>query len=444
MYQGCENGTLVASKEIISPNLVNINDFVKNSTNYYDYITYINPFNANISEFQFLPLFFIFFTNFAIDQSNQLGIIFDNGLEFRYPSFDLEYIDSCFPCKDSKIYDPRCLFVYYDDSALISDNLALYYQYNMTLMIKSLKHSLVYYFPDDYFQINDPGDERHKFLIVKKNANHIYGNNNSSFCDSFNENLTSLLSKEGFEITNPVNKILIPGLSGNESFFDLVSFNSEYLSSFSYIYTDQTNYTDSLIALILINKFLALKDYNNFLDYLYNLTIGQILIFFTFFCVGNYLALKLSGLIKNRVIKPLILIENHLNGGIPKLPRLNFNLEVNEINKYLLYLEIVEQVLDPRFLLHPNSEIRLENLKELESLFESMKNNKGLAITKNLIGNIYFADKDYDKAIDLYRESLSEMESLFNEVIAQEHAETKLTYEEKKILVSETGKKSQG
>lgn len=62
----------------------------------------------------------------------------------------------------------------------------------------------------------------------------------------------------------------------------------------------------------------------------------------------------------------------------------------------------MEKFVNPRFLLHPDFDQRLENLKEAENLFDKIKNKRGRAIVQNLIGNIYFKQGQYTQATEYY------------------------------------------
>ena len=390
-------------------------------------------------------MFFIFFKTLNKDPENQLGIILDSGYDFRYQGGNMSYILQVNPCADSNIFDSRCLQAYSNSTALVSNDLSLYYQYNLTMMLKSSPNIVFSYFlPLDYFIDTEMTSDSYIQLLINKEGSSIFEYQSELVNKIFNYNLSSYLALQGYEIYEQADTVLLPAISNNLGFIELNGYNSDYLCSFNDALSNNSNTSMGLVTLIIMNKRLALQDFFTFQDNIFNIIVAQVSIFLIFISLGILATYKLSLSIHSRISIPLSIIEAYLVGTIPKIPKICSNKEINEINRYLLIIETIEQLINPRFLLNPNAAERLENLKEVDSLFQAVKNSKGLAIIKNLIGNIYLDEEEFDKAIDYYRESLAEMEALYNEVVAQENAESALSYDERKLLRLKTGKETQG
>jgi hypothetical protein len=388
-----------------------------------------------------LDLFLVFLKAYNKNREKQMGILLDNGYEFRFPGGDMNYIKTSDPCSN-KVYDSRCLHIYNCESCQVYQNFSMYFQYNLSFFMKSENFSITIFQENNYFSSEDSGLDDYFYFMSDKSTEKVYDSSQGPLDEIFGSNISELLRDSDIEISKTFEDQLLFQLNSSDEYLDVEGLNSEYLGSYSLIKFED-NKTTSLLCITGINYSLALKDFISFFDKIYLITSIQVSIFILFTLLGLLITCFISSSITVRITNPLITIENYLRGLTTKIPRMKYNKEVNDIDKYLLILETIEQLLDPRFLLHPNKRQRLENLREVCNLFMTIKNNKGIAITKNLIGNLHLEDQDYDKAIDMYRESLSEMEALYNEVIAQEHAETKLTFEERRLLKIKTGKESQ-
>lgn len=423
-------------------------DYVSNSTGHYDDVVWINPLNTSfesLPEYKTLRLFFVFLKLIKANDTDQAGILLDTGDDFRYPPLNMSYVLDFSPCPNTTKYDSRCLKAYNDPSTLIQSNLSLYYEQNITLFYKSAK-VFTYFLPNNFFT-QDYYSDIQMFIICSQKGNKIYQDNHYLIQDIFDYNISSLLESQGYEISDEIDRILVPGLAGNSNqsnYFNLIGFNSEYLAAFYNVQIEQQNYIENLVSIVIINQNYHLINYNNLLDNVYNTVIVQVSVFFTFILLGIITTYRLSLFITNQITIPLDIIDAFLKGNIKSMPKLNYSKEINNINRHLKIFEVLEHVINPRFLLNPNLKFRLENLLNLNLLFQALKNNIGISITKNLIANIYLDFNQYDQAIDYYREALSEVEVLYKDIVAQEHAESKLSYKEKTVLKSKTNKQVPG
>ncbi|OMJ90368.1 hypothetical protein SteCoe_7283 [Stentor coeruleus] len=449
LYEGIKSGIIIPSNNLTESYSVNVYDYINNDYEYTDPIIWLYPDEkADISDFpeyEYMKLYFIFLKNLNKGSSKQFGIIFSNGLEIRYPAINMSYIQHAKPCSEYQDYDSRCLIAYKNDTALISENFSLYYQYNLSLMLRDTDHTTVAYLPDSYFVIKQYDEDNYINIITDSTGSRTYLDSNKLIPEMFNYNVTLLLLTKGLEIEEGLSYNIIKEFQINDNqVIPIRGFNIEYIGTHTEVKIDSQNYSSSLLSLTLVNKNIALKDFRIFLDGIYNTIVIQVSVFLIFMTLGIFATCWLSISITNRVTNPLCTIEAYLRGSIPRMPKLEKNKEVNEIDKHLLKIEVIEQMIDPRFILHPNPSQRLENLKQIDSLFQNIKNNKGLAITKNLIGNIYLDNEEFEKAIELYKEALGEIDTLFHEIVAQEHAENKLTFEEKRYIKFRSGKETQG
>lgn len=449
LYEEIKSGVIVSSSNLTESYVINAYDYINNDYEYTDPIIWIYPDKkidiSDLPEYEYMKLFFIFLKNLNKSSSKQLGLILSNGLEIRYPAINMSYIEHEKPCSEYQIYDSRCLIAYKNDTALIAENLSLYYQYNLSLMLRDADHTTVAYLPDTYFLYKYYYEDNYINIVTDYTGSRTYLVSNRLISETFNYNVTQLLLTKGLEIEEGLSYDIIEEFQINDNeVITIKGFNLEYIGTHTEVKIDSKNYSGSLLSLSLANKNIALKDFRIFLDGIYDTIVIQVSVFLIFMTLGIFATCWLSISITNRVTNPLCTIEAYLRGSIPRMPKLEKNKEVNEIDMHLLKIEVIEKMIDPRFILHPNPGQRLENLKEVDSLFQNIKNNKGLAITKNLIGNIYLDNEEFDKAIDSYREALGEIDTLFHEVVAQEHAENTLSFNDKRLLRFRTGKETQG
>lgn len=388
-----------------------------------------------------LDLFLVFLKAYNENNDKQLGIILNSGYEFRYPGGNMSYILDVDPCENG-VYDSRCLDIYECDSCEVYNDLMMFYQYNLSFLMKNDEYSISVFQGKSYFKEYDSSLKDYFYFMSDLTTRRVYDSSQGTLDENFGSNISQIMEEDNYETARVFEDELLESVGNEEQFFKVQGLNSDYLAAFSNIEFEGNETTD-LLCITAISYNLALKDYTEFFDKIYEINSIQVSIFILFMILGLFITCYISTSITTRITKPLIIIESYLRGQTSKIPKMKYNKEVNDIDKYLIILETIEQLLDPRYLLHPNKHQRLENLREVCSLFMTIKNNKGIAISKNLIGNLYLEDEDYDKAIDMYRESLAEMEALYNEVIAQEHAETKLTFEERRLLKIKTGKESQ-
>lgn len=445
LYTKILSGDIQRSENFTSINKVELDAYLKNPEKYVESVLMMGPYKElsfnSLENSDELDLFLVFLKNFNQGTLKQTSIILNNGYEFRYIGGNMEYILSADPC-GTGVYDSRCLSIYDCADCEIYPDFFMDYQFNLTFLMKKSNFSIAIFEDQDFFSTPDEDLENYIYFLADKTTLKVYDSFQDSQQNYITENISAILESEDNEISQKIGEKINSSISSNVSYLEIDGFNTKYLLSYEQV-TFESNAATNLLTISGISKSLAMKNYKKFSDRIYKISSTQAIIFLIFIGLALLVTLAISNSITTRITTPLTMIESYLRGLTTTIPSMDYNKEVNDIDKYLRIIETIEKLLDPRFLLHPDKSERLANLNEVCELFVTIKNNKGVSITKNLIGNIYLEDQEYDRAIDMYRESLAEMEALYNEVTAQEHAETKLSFEERKILKLKSGKETQ-
>ena len=144
--------------------------------------------------------------------------------------------------------------------------------------------------------------------------------------------------------------------------------------------------------------------------------IIQMVIFLVLLAITCFVAWILSVQITERIIRPIYLFERFLRGKPVTIDfEKNYNKEVNKILNYLRLLRTLENMIEPRFFLHPNLQEREQNLKDSLELFENIMNKRGKSIILNLLGNIAYSRKLYSEAVKYYSDAVKQIEDLIQE-----------------------------
>jgi len=200
-----------------------------------------------------------------------------------------------------------------------------------------------------------------------------------------------------------------------------------------YVHSSAVNNTD-LDSILTINQKHTLKKWNETLYDILVLIILLLVFSSLLIFLALFVAWMISFYIKKTVTNPISGITKYLRGEKDLPGEERHNKEVNNIVYLLKMLSIAEKFIDPNFLLNPQRNFRMRNLEEAEKFFSETSNSRGQSLIKNLIGNIHFCNKDYEKAIEEYQEALSAVEELKEEVCEQEQQEKDLSENEKAKL----------
>lgn len=445
LYSNILSGKIKKSENFTSIEKVELNEYIENSENYNESVVMMAPYNrldfSSLENSEEIDLFLAFLHSYNKGTTKQTGIVLDNGYEFRYFGGNMSYIAQADPC-GTGIYDSRCLNVYNCKNCEVSPDFWMYFEYNLTFMMKGSNFSIITFENETFFDTSDEELDDYFYFLSDNSTQNVFHSNKNPVTSTFGENISVILDSQDYEISSKLESELLLSIASEKNSFKVEGYNEDYLVSYKKV-VFETNDSTNLICITGINENLAMKQLSKFLDKIYKIGSIQVAIFLIFIALALSVSFIIASSITTRITTPLIIIESYLKGKSKSIPTKKYNKEVNDIIKYLRIINTIEELLDPRFLLHPNKAQRIENLVKVCELFVAIKNNRGVAITKNLIGNLYLEEEDFERAVDMYRESLAEMEALYNEVTAQEHAETKLSFEERKMLKLKSGKDTQ-
>lgn len=367
---------------------------------------------------------------------------FDSGSDFRFPMRNMSYVftspllQTCPP-----IYDSRCYKANNDYKTLISDKLSLYYQDNFTYFLHSKGKTCTYYFPDDYFISKDVNYKNYEYLITTNTGSYMIKHDDKPIADIISNDFIKEMYKNDLILKKNIESTLVSNFDKSASSYSLSGYNTIYLAAFAPIMINgEDSDGQKLVAVTVISKNEVLKPLNELLDEIFDLVMYQVIVFLVYFLMVFLMCWKLANIINSKIVVPLLLIERYLKGKKQNLNEKDFNSEIRELIKYLKKLDIIEQYVDPNFILHPNLNHRLKNLKEIKPLFVAIGNYRGVSIIKNLIGNIYIEKEDYKNAYESYKKSLIQIEKIRRKVLTQEQAEQSLTQDQKDIMKKKLGK----
>ncbi|OMJ84360.1 hypothetical protein SteCoe_14509 [Stentor coeruleus] len=445
-YDSVKNGTLKAAVTVPFPTIINVYDYLEGSEVYQENTTtvWLSPYTRKIEEvpeYKYLSIFIKFLQAVAICYKCQAGITFDSGTDFRFPMRNMSYVLTSPLLQTCSVYDSRCYKAYNDDKTLISDKLSLYYQDNFTYFLHSEGKTCTYYFPDNYFNIHDLSYEDYEYLITTKTGSFMIGHDNKPIVEIISNDLLTEIYKNDFMINESIKSILDHGFDKNLTSYSLSGYNSMYFIAFApiEIYSKE-NDKQRLMVVTIVSRNSVLKPLSELLDGIFSLVMFQVIVFMVYFFLVFLMCWKLANFIYSKIVVPLLLIEEYIKVKKKNLNEKDFNSDISSLIRYLKKLDIIEQYVDPNFILHPNLDNRLKNLKEIKLLFIAIGNYRGVSIIKNLIGNIYIEKKNYKKAFENYKKSLLLIEDLRNYVIIQEKTEVNLTQDQKNIMKKKLGK----
>ncbi|OMJ90984.1 hypothetical protein SteCoe_6555 [Stentor coeruleus] len=446
-YDSVKSGTLKAAINATFPVIINVYDYLENSELYGENIAtvWLSPYTRileEVPEYDQLNIFIRFLQAVSICYKCQAGMTFDSGTDFRYPMVNMSHVLTSpllKTCHSS--YDSRCYKAYNDDTTLISDKMSLYYQDNFTYFLHSKGKTCTYYFPDDYFISHDPNYGNYEYLITTSTGDFMIEHDDKSIVDIISNDLVKEIYKNDLMMKENIQITLASGIDKSLNSYSLSGYNTIYIAGFAPITIGGSDYEKKkLVAVTMISKNGILEPLNKMIDGIFGLVVYQVIVFMVYLFMVFLMCWKLSNIIYSKIVLPLLLIEKYLKGKKQSLNENDFNSEISELIKYLKKLDIIEQYVDPNFILHPNLSHRLKNLKQVMPLFIAIGNYRGVSIIKNLIGNIHIENQEYKKAYKNYKKSLLQIEKLRRKVIAQEEAEKNLTQNQKNIMKKKLGK----
>ncbi|OMJ88058.1 hypothetical protein SteCoe_10040 [Stentor coeruleus] len=383
--------------------------------------------------------------------TQQIGIIVESSqLEYLYPLQNMSFIQGIFNNSgicglDTTNYNPICtegytilknitqlkhLLVYYQDGQLVMQNKFDYgtgvSRLNQSFLLDMIAKSNDYdIFAMEYLGLwtlfvsdKQPEEFSGDNKIIH---NALYGTNNNAKTD-FQNNVMPLL--ENF--TNKTSDKLKASIDGTNMYFGFSNINM----------TISGNNEPSYLVGVSRSESDILASWDEFIVELLKITIIQACIFGIFFILTLVTAWRLAMIIVHRVTQPLESITGYLINNEPALHTIqkSFNSQINSILENLRRIQIIENFVDPSFLLNPVFDTRVKNLETAKDLFESIDNKRGTSIIYNLLGNAHFIKGKYRDAEECYRKALLFLEELLEEIESQEKEETNLTEEEKTQL----------
>ncbi|OMJ70419.1 hypothetical protein SteCoe_31603 [Stentor coeruleus] len=398
--------------------------------------------NFMISIYEVLMMFI---KNIAQDDGTiQLGMILESGVDFRYPARNMTQTLVC----HNSTYNPLFTKAYIEKN---SKNINIYYECGVFTISISFLHgifscylssnmlnslllpSISGEFLKDYIFFIAPSDFSYIIMLFPE-------------VQEYDNNLCNVLFPNDVKLIKECGKI--NGFAINETTnITITGYNSKIFASYSVITLSPSVATysmhdnSSFTAGTLINKRIIIESWNNLIEKVINIIIIQMIIFIIFILITIAIAWKLSASITSRITFPISIIEKMLkNRATEEEINTKYNREVNKVIKNLELLNILEKFIDPHFLMHPDLQDRIENLKTAFKLFETMKNYRGMAITKNLIGNAHFLQKKYPPAQEAYTEALNFTIKLHEKLLKQETNEKQFNKSESYLLKLKTGK----
>lgn len=378
----------------------------------------------------------------------QVGVIFGlDGLDYRYPMTDMEYISDGYDSTESEAY-----------KNLQGHSIGVYNENNMTKILLNWDlGAFVYYLPEDFFDEAFKNSGNYRFFFSNLEGTRTirtfpYTGANGTVWDALFPTDEELKIEGRKSINESLYKFREENLNVTESdTFSIKGFYKEYMGGArtmdlqinSYENTILVSENNSFAVGAIIDKGIVLSSWNDVLDGVIDTIIIQMVIFLILLCITIAVVWFLGMAITNRITYPIFLFEEYLRGKISlQSMNKNYNKEVNQILLYLRMMETLEKMIDPNFLMNPKISVRESNLKEALKLFEDIKNRRGKAIIMNLLGNIRFMDSDYQKAVSYYKTALDEVNELAKEVEQQENDEKGLSEAEKLVLLKKAGKDS--
>jgi hypothetical protein len=367
----------------------------------------------------------------------QIGLVLDDGTELRFPAADMQRLFSCY----NSTYDPlktRSFELRKQKEISITYECGMFYisvnftygTVNCYMPAGLLNSILLTGVPTDSYEESEiyfiaPSDVSY-VVFQSTTANYSVGLCESLFV-SDPKLITECHKSTNLTITNAVNSTI-------------EGYNSLILAAYAPVIIDASVITygvsdnSSYIAGCLAYKQIVLQSWNKVIDDILDVLVIQLAIFMIFIIISIYLSWKLSAVITQRIKTPINVIGKILKGKASKEEmKKQYNKEVNKVISDLKLLNTLEKFIDPHFLNHPHCATRIANLSMSYKLFRKTKNNRGMAISKNLMGNTYFSMKDYQRAEECYRSALEHTEALQALVLKHESKQQKLITSEIKL-----------
>ncbi|CAG9329906.1 unnamed protein product [Blepharisma stoltei] len=377
---------------------------------------------------------------------NQVGLIIEkDSLDFRHPAQNMSYVqgssfDFTETCGKSNVaFDPLCTNTYHTLKSNSKNNVTFSYEYSLIDIYLNTDFGATAIFTDKNvlkFFMND--FEYYTYFLTSNYGSQVLAVNKEDLSQIFPYNLSYNLFPDDYILANvsaPKLQSMIDEKTTSGSVFD--GLNSRYhvsVTNMNITITTQRypSYEDSLSVGVMISEIAVRKEWNDTLDTITNTIIIQMVIFMCFILLTIFSAVRLSKHVSHRVTHPLQELERYLNGDEKMIyTHIKYNREVNTIVKSLNLIEDIEKLIDPHYLLHPKSEDRLKNLEEVREIYRGLGNLRGVAITSNLIGNIFFENSQYLEAIQNYTYALEITEKILENIENQEKEELKLSEKEK-------------
>ncbi|CAG9314658.1 unnamed protein product [Blepharisma stoltei] len=462
VYNSTISGKMIASSEITDPAAKYAYDtFTTTSYPNLDYSVWFNPTGESLSAsnsyktIKLVDAFMRLLYPLKTSTFSQIGLVITDGLDYRYPLQNMSYINGVQnyseTCKVSEsAFDSRCTGTYY---LLKIDNLAeefmAYPEYSYVNQFLNMDDGAVagYLFDTSISNLMIEVED-YEYFITHIDGEWVLALDKQSPTVFQEETIWNALFPEDYILSGEVkSKVIVPIMNKETTTITIKGMNSKYYVGVTPIIFNTTDSSQESIysAGVMVNDNTVLQDWNDLIDDIINIIIIQMSIFLFFLLITLLAAWKLALSITHRITHPIKLIEKYLRGRVSlHTVERKYNKEVNQIIHHLRLLVIVERFIEPNYLNHPKMNIRLSNLKEAESLFIAIENNRGIAIVKNLIGNLLFDSGDYKGAINEYSEALNSIEELEKEVLEQEEEEKKLNENEKTLLRQKTGKAIEG
>ncbi|CAG9323295.1 unnamed protein product [Blepharisma stoltei] len=376
----------------------------------------------------------------------QLGLIMEQDhLDYRHPVQNMSYVqgssfnfsDTC--GKENVPFDPICTKTYYWLKNNPNRNATVSYEYSVipTYLDTDFGASILVSHKDMIKDWMNPY-EYYTYFITSNYGELVLALNQKDIDQIFSYNLSYNLFPDDYFLAQraaPTLQAIINAKSTSSSVFD--GLNSRYYVAVTNMNITLSTrkypgYEDSFSAGVMISRAALFIDWYDTLDTIENTIIIQMVIFICFVFLTIIIAVRLSKSITHRVTYPLWQLEQYLLGKIKLIhTHIRFNRETNTIVKSLNLIEDIEKLIDPHYLLHPRIEERLQNLEIVEMIYTKIGNLRGIAITSNLIGNIFYDNGQYRKAIEKYKESLEITVKILEGVEEQEKEESELNEQER-------------
>lgn len=353
--------------------------------------------------------------------------------------------------KSNADFDSTCTQTYYNLKENYTDDAAYYYEYDMFNIFLDGKFGAITLYTDKDVLLQLMSlYEYYTYYLTTYNGKIVLAKDKTDIQKIFNLSLTTNLFPEDYILAaNSETKLLSASSNDPTVNEELIGLNYRYhvgISSVNSTGDFDVNkksfnlFESSMNVGVMTRETAILVDWTHALDSILDTIIFQMVIFLVFICLTIMIVVRLSYSITHRITHPIKLLQRYLEGKERLVyHQANYNHEVNEIIKSLNLIEKVEKFIRPNYLLNPNDDVRFFNLEEAIELYRLIENQRGIAITSNLIGNIYFEKKEFSNAVYYYKEALKNTENILIGIETQEAEELKLSEKDKKDMQINSG-----